>query len=373
MIGRVVNSSQLDLGIGVLEESAKLLALLKTEQVEAFDLDDLKLEFRLVDALNEEGVDQFAIIETVIEGKGLSAVGREICSRALDRLTTKRLITFHAHNRSLVRSVLASSPERMETTDVWDGPREFQRTCLELVTEHGSPSPKVIRAMVQASGFSLVYEVGKGLDTSTVDVVLSELNTLEAEEKYAGTIKTWVNGLQSKSEAIAQWLGGEARSISPLLLIALSEKMTPRWPPLASLHSEVLLGAVEQAAGLQSSAVTATLALVIGLQRGEKSGALIVARTFEEVHQKLIESALPWSAWQWLDSELPRDRWTLILNWDRAGRLRRGLVRAFVEHHDWDAKNLEATLYNPSTRNFVVSLCEQTSKGRRLLDRAGLR
>lgn len=78
--------------------------------------------------------------------------------------------------------------------------------------------------------------------------------------------------------------------------------------------------------------------LAVALDDSSADGDRLLELTFAPVHRALAEERLDDEAWSMLDPRLPRRD-----DWDRAGRLRRGLIKRATAGH-WDAARLASTL-----------------------------
>ena len=369
------NRTESDL-VGDACESTLLRVLLTCPSESAFDLSDLDFETRARAVFRPSEVWDPEPLTWLTGTSELNSAGRRILEDIVGSLTVEELCGVFAENRDLFVRLIARHPERATDQTLWEQPREFQRACLQALEGSLSPEkrPAVVAAMVRANATGVGEELFEKLGADTVPDLLSALDVQYREGARVDETR-WSVALREHQEAACSWLtqGSDVRSTGIVLLVAtvLGSRSSLLTEPLREMLRDHLLNVRSTEGSSSAYAELAALALAIAFGQTGGSGGRLASAAFEPVHEAAMASALSWRAWGWLEPLLPRADWFSFFDWDRAEKLRRGLVDRFLQH-SWAPELLDQAVSNSTTKERIVNYCRQIPGGRRLAQASGL-
>lgn len=221
----------------------------------------------------------------------------------------------------VLEAVLDRRPEMLREPTIW---RALSNALAsQVLTEHGSrvPSDALANALVGTPALLRL-----AVDAVPLELEVAMRHALRERDETA------LRALAEHPD-FASWL--VAASLSSVEAERLLESV-----PLARLQGRGSRGWWPLAMDLRSRAAARpeVVLLAFALDDASPDGDRLLELTFAPVHRTLAEERLDQESWSLLDDRLPKRD-----DWDRAGRLRRAVIKRATAGH-WDAERLSSTL-----------------------------
>jgi hypothetical protein len=253
----------------------------------------------------------------------------------------------HEHPQLLAR-IAAARPEFLYSAKWWRNGRKRQEELLDAARQLRSIERidyrAFARAILQEDTRHLAHDVVREFGS---DFVVNALEQLDGAPKSAASLPDeWWNALTEGDAWALTWLQAHDRPALPVLLGLMSAI-----DPKVALRSAIELrkwrhyGELEFTEFRPRVVVEAmALLLTLALQRRDTEAPAAAADAFPWVHNALCDSRLSSRAWMALSELLPAAR--AGQEWDRAERLRRGLLERFMGA-DWPLMYLISAARSP--------------------------
>ncbi|GAB5548119.1 MAG: hypothetical protein SangKO_078790 [Sandaracinaceae bacterium] len=360
-----------------LDEDGLLRWLMASDDARAFELSDSNLLARVGELLRP-GSSEFdpAILDWLLQARDVLNRRGTLCLTELLRgIDLDQLRKLFMEDRALFVRLVRSAPELTTRLNVWTQPREFQRACLEALSSGISRDEKsaVVRAAMDAPRPPPASDLLEALSDEIIDDLLNAALGSGLGSTPAQPLPGWRTALSKSSDRVCTWFAGLGAEQLPRAALVVANLLGPRHPDLRRLGAAPLLRATRwEDSGLSRNDRVDLAGFMLAYALGSKDGGELAASSFPVVHEAAMRDALPQRAWRWLAPDMPTgNSWFGLYDWDRAEKLRRALVDAFIRH-GWDAAHLATAAVNKDTRRRLHGYCRQSTSGRALLRASGL-
>jgi len=365
-------------------EDSRLRTLLSTPLFPAFDPQQMDLGNRALEwltmtsgtsRLNPHALNLDAL-GWVVESE-LNPVGKSIRKRVLDQISTQSLAFVFQESRDLFSAIVQKQPLLAARKETWAQPSEYQRCFFSLVradlsTAGGQAS---VAAMLEAGSDVLAEDILTQLGRPGVHWALDWASAAFGADRSLN-LGRWRSALAARPEETLSWLQEQQGRVDPQTMLLVIEGLSPGDATVHKLGCHFWLNHLRrhqegQAALSRSTSDLGAFLLALALDCHDPDSAELAAWTFGSVHSALMDSALSWRAWRWLEPKMPESNWSFILDWDRAEKLRRAFVDKFISAK-WPPRALGEALLDADTRRRLAYYAKSTHKGRALLRSSGL-
>ena len=320
--------------IGV-SETELLLAALRTEYEDAFDLTALRIEKRAARAIRSGGNALGSLLPRLLESEQ-NALGRRVLEKELAAVDVGRLRTFFESDEALLERIVRIRPGLLYEEELWRTPRYMQRACLAVAARSGTISggtvdvQRVLGAALAAGSDAVAKDAHELLGEEALFGVLTWIDDRQLDGRRVPY--TWREILRSHSSVALRWFETKDRPKRMETLLLLTEIAEPKDVRLGG-SSHVALDRWRQLAASTSNSNDAARVLAyllsIGLRREDEHACDLVVACFPTVHEALLESDLGWAEWLWLEPLVPSEYRFFSWDWDKADKLRRALLERF--------------------------------------------
>lgn len=246
-----------------------------------------------------------------------------------------------------LRELLQIRPDLVEVPAFWS------------VVDIRSPHDLYGLPMTDTAAVALVYGVEREPGMSAAVQALGRVHVLEVLQSLSGLKDTdgrelrWVDYCVDDASAVAEFLS-QVQAPSEALLMEFARRVSPDSVPNQYGDDPwyVALLKLRNTRGILPHRLAA-YAFARALGRSSQNVGELLQMTFEQLHAAVSTSALADDDWQLIESRL---RWVSDDNrWNRAGRLRNAVARAYLDRHLWP----RGFAWMASDNNVFVALMEE--------------
>ncbi len=226
-------------------------------------------------------------------------------------------------------AALKANPHLAASSLVWDAPAPFPTRAANILISQNNKDKSTLYAMLEAVG----EDVSKfGFDTfgqSAINAAIEYFESDNTQKHYRA--KQWlVAAKQYPNYLLTAVAQGIVHKIKTLALIA--SLVSYHTPPVSPSGRDEWAHALTFIQGnLSGDTAFSFYAFLLGRALSGSSpepGPLICA-SFDKIHNDLLRSRSEKNAWAKLERELPEVSWWN--NWDRAQRVRLGVIEACID------------------------------------------
>ena len=316
---------------------------------------------------NEQDAASRLILELVEEE--VNSIGNELLKEFVNSVDANSIVRLAARIPGLLTVFVKSRPCLAADPQLWSISSEMQREVLETVFAEDASSDisdQMIHAMLQAGTGEMASFLYERLGRHAVHVCLSWMDVQPNDRIQLA--QSWQSIIQRNPSDCIAWLK-ENHKPGLKTLAAIVPGLDPTSETMVAFKTGYWCRVVNSDTHTLSPEERLALAdflLALGFaQQNAEAGNLIVFG-FDIVHAALARNALTYDSWSRLSAFLPT--LSLFRSWDRCERLRRGLLRTFVE---WDlapAEFLRCT-QDKTTFQQLISASDHVKGGRKFLRR----
>ena len=300
----------------------------------------------------------------------LNSFGHSVAQSLVSSLVTVNSIGIIEELRNELPAVVALNPAICMVADAWRGTQRQQYELLDVLGQCRELAQQVrwgiVQAVLEAGAHGLANAITHTLGPDTLKVVLDWFN-LSGTMMPSDLARDWRGELRAHPNVTVTWFA-ENHVRPRLATIALaSTYISPNSDVIAEIPDFVWLDAISLNVFTESSEVMSRVyafMLTVAFCGNRNSSAEIVQRTFERVHDTMMDRELAYEEWLWISEQIPNIGWGW--NWDRAERLRRALIDRFVEF-GWPLGMFPRCVSTDRNWSLLVRSCLATHKGARLL------
>ncbi len=314
------------------------------------------------------GVDKLKVAKTILRHaperiwslfRDESVMVRSVAAVAANLMRPEEVIHNTIGDDNLFCTVLEANPKLAESPLIWDAPSPIPNRSAEILSKLGEPDIAVLRAMLESDNIDLPEIAINIFGQVAVDTAVEYYDRDYDHKKRQAS--RWLiaskNHPKYLQTSIAQ---AKERNIETLAFIASLVSYCSR-PVTRDMDEWVL--ALKHIRGDLENRSFSFCAFLLGRALSGISpepGALI-RFSFDSVHDNLSESRGDYNAWLLLEAELPKVPWWSL--WDRAQRVRSGVVNIFVER-DLPAKDFLEITNSEQVFVRLVNLASSSIAGR---------
>ena len=268
--------------------------------------------------------------------------------------------------------LIALYPEIAANTFAWRSTRRQQYELCEALGQvdnlNASTRARIIAASLEGDSHDIASSLIRALGNDSLRFVLDWFNKSGLHTPKA-LHSDWRRELALNPRKSVDWFRRPPSVVRPATIALASEYISPTDASLSRVPTEVWILALQSFSEFTPPDVSQrsrAFLLAIAFNNRQPLYAEIAASTFESVHDLMLDRELGYEEWQWLSDDLPSLGWGW--NWDRAERLRRGLIERFVDSN-WPLKFFPMCISKHSNWDMVLSSCRATEHGKILLKR----
>ena len=302
----------------------------------------------------------------------LNSVGQRLAESMLQSLALRPSADIVSALRDMVPILVSLNPEFCAIPETWRGTQGQSYEIFEVLARKEAASvnlrSRTVEAILVAQQHWLAWQVVRRLGPETLGIVLDWFNRSQIQNPNLLS-RNWREVLAAHAEVTLSWL---RRALSPLRLSTLgliSTYISPNCQTLEEVPPNVWLSALDDHARDYSADLldrTSAFVLTVGMRGTAPTGAELVVRTFGQVHDSIMRGRLDDDAWRWISDHVPD--LGFFRNWDRAERLRRGVIVRFRGNR-WPLTLFGRLISSLPTCHleYLGKSCDRTREGRLLL------
>lgn len=263
----------------------------------------------------------------------LNAIGESVAEGMLSSVAQRPSAEVVSELRDMVPLLVSLNPEFCAIPETWRGTENQSFEILEVVAKkEGTSTDLQLRAMeaiLSAQQHWLAWHVTRQFGPGVLRIVLDWFDGSQMQQPSL-LARYWREVLATNVDVTVAWLQETSRPPRLPTLGLITTYINPRSRAITEVPATVWLQSLEG----QNDEVSVDLldrvsafVLTVGLRGPSEMNARLVARTFERVHSALMHDRLPSDAWLWVSDLVPD--LGFFRNWDRAERLRRGVIARF--------------------------------------------
>jgi hypothetical protein len=348
---------------GSLSERDLLTSLATTEHWAAFDPSSLKLRSR---AANLWQTDLGGTADLLlIAGSDMNPLAEQIRLGVADGAANLSGADLRKLPPRLVLPLVRVNPNIARHPEVWEI-RSDEHSLYEAWL-HGSGGDDVDPEVVQGILTAGCDGLARRLSSLNGPVAESVLEWVELQDKeridHLGT--DWLQLISRDAKEVIRWLGNRDQ-VTWRAILVIVRALSPQSADVTKYGSGNWCQQIERASRdvqRQEFAWLCAFGFGVAMEIGDIESIDLMSRCFLPLHSIAANEELPESLWQKIP-RLPTMGWSET--WDWCERLRRGLVRSFVEH-DWPAIRLLDCVRDPAVLETVIASSREVRRGRRLI------
>ncbi len=293
-------------------------------------------------------------------------VVKAVASEVASDFTADLITTF----RKAMPVLVSLKPKIGTMPESWRGTRTQNYEVLDAIVHSRDESPDlwrgVTRAVLAARQDYLARPIVGHFGPDVLKIVLDWFNESRMQRPQS-LAREWREILTAHKEATLLWLQGLQKPMRAATVGLISTYLDPDWDELKAVNRTKWLDSLETHGRDETREEirdrVSAFVFAVGMHNDSPTDMKLLLATFDEVHEALLETRLDDEAWCWLSDQLPRLRF--FNSWDRAERLRRGIIERFVDH-EWPVSELVATAMSEETWSYLLGTCQKTKKGKRV-------
>lgn len=291
-------------------------------------------------------------------------VGEQLFADLVEHLSAREALNAIEANPTLRYALLRARLGIAMEPELWRVPRGVQLEMLDTLAE-ATLDPETFAHVLDTIVESTELDGSDILDrlgSRAVDAILNRVATRESPV----IDHHWFVALSRESQAVLKWLRSESPGKDHAWFLATSV-LDPRQKSVQKLGLGRWLNVGRRAKDsvVEDRALSGIMAFVltIGLESTSDIAAELVSTSFDAVHEALADERLAYESWQKLQVILPRLR---SASWDKCERLRRKLVRTFLDN-EWEVQHFFLATARPNTFRLVMKTCKKLRKDGKLM------
>lgn len=333
-----------------------LLALATVQKHSAFEPEVVKLSKHMEIVAGQHSNQIGKFIEVLIQSK-LNPLGDIVLQQLSIALSVEQAIGIVTSNPHLAYVILQGNLSVAASPDLWSANRNRAHELFEIATvAHNDPdsSCQIVWALLGAKLDTLATEVSTTFEKQSVAWILDWHN-----RESSGVLgEQWLNILRYNSLPVVEWLQKTSRpQFHTLLLIA--DIINPNLGELKTISNELWIDFLAAARDKLSDSLLVqpmSFLFTLGTYNYSEGSASLVSGSFDILHEAAMHNRLPTSSWLNLSKRLPKIRSWSWTEWDKAERLRGGLVKSYIENQ-WPIQEFLNATSSPATFERIIKLC----------------
>ena len=274
---------------------------------------------------------------------------RRIAEEIIRSLNTEDALTLSENDAVRFCQILEIKPELATSSLVWNAPEPLPSRSLKVVAARGEPCQEILLSMLKSSNEDLPVMAIDAFGQTVVDFVV----TYKGDDGTAARIlrSRWIAALRNQPDLLLKAVAdGIVADIDTLAQIAA---VVDYRSPAISPRGDEWVRALSNVQGVEVEKKFAFYAFLLAraLSGISTEAAVLFRVSFDVVHNALMGSKAEESAWRMLEKELPEIGWWNT--WDRANRVRRGVVEFYVRNNLPSAEFLSVTKSEKVFRKLV--------------------
>ncbi len=226
-------------------------------------------------------------------------------------------------------AALKANPHLASSSLVWDAPAPFPTRTANILISLNYKDKSTLYAMLEAAGADVPKFGLNIVGQSAVDAAVAYFESENTLKHYRA--KQWLVTAKQRPEYLLMAVDqGIVHKIKTLALIA--SLVSYRTPPVSPHGRDEWAYALTYIPGkLRGDTAFSFYAFLLGraLSGSSPEPGPLICSSFDKIHNDLLRSRSEKNAWAELERELPEVSWWN--NWDRAQRVRLGVVEACIE------------------------------------------
>lgn len=316
--------------------------LVKSATVEEYDISSNAIEFliRNLALWGDQMEEDFAaVIATMIWRhapekiwhffKSDTVAERLVAATASKKMHAADVLEGAKGNIDLFCTVLKTNLKLATSPLIWDAPHPIPQKAAEIISESGYLDDSILISMMEAENTDVP---ALGLDIfgqAAVDAAIVQYDSNDVENQYHA--HRWLLAAKMNPNLILRAISKVSiKHIETLGFVA--SLVDYHYPSTSDTKDEwaTALIAIENDIGRANFEFYAFL-LSRALSGHSPEPGLLIHLAFDFIHSDLLKSQYPTTSWSMLERELPEVPWWKT--WDRAHRVRLGVVNFFVKRN----------------------------------------
>lgn len=302
----------------------------------------------------------------------LNPVGQRLAETMLQSLALRPSADIVSALRDMIPILVALNPEFCAIPETWRGTQSQSYEIFEVLARKEAASAnlrsRAVEAILLAQQHWLAWQVVRRLGSETLGVVLDWFNGSQIQNPNLLS-RNWREVLAAHADVTLSWLCHGASPLRLSTLGLISTYISPNCRTLEEVPPSVWLSALDEHTRDCSTDLldrTSAFVLTVGMRGTAPAGAELVVKTFSQVHESVMRGRLDEDAWLWISDHVPD--LGFFRNWDRAERLRRGVVARFRSNR-WPSTLFGRLISSLPTCHleYLGKSCDRTREGRLLL------
>ncbi len=297
-------------------------------------------------------------------------LGKELLQSIASAFATRPSAKTISELREALPVLASLNPEIGTMPQTWRGPCDQCYEILDAVARHGKASAgfhrRVTQAILAAQQDRLAWQLVRRFGDEVLVSLLDWFNASEMQEPDS-LCGSWREVLIASSDVTVSWL---QRSSSPIRIATIglvSTYLDPNSGAVRNVDAAKWLDCFHREFDEVPDRIydrASAFVLTISMATAGPASKEIIVATFERVHDAVMRSRLSDDAWDWISLHVPH--LGLFRDWDRAERLRRGVIELF-SNRDWPPVELAQAAVSLESWRYLVRSCRKTKKGKRIL------
>lgn len=345
--GAILKDHQLDI----------LSFLMAGDGAKAFPLPTEEGVRRLVDLWPDKADAMLALAEDVMSEPG--ELASSIIGLVLDVIPPSDFWTVTARNPLLQRRMLQDRPGLLDADEVAGLDAASLETLLQVIQ------------IDDPIGGLLVRRVLAGATADIASIVMQRFPTVApmaliatADESPGYALQVWWNAAAALSES---WLNSDVLRLVTRTSTIYKIAETLGWVTPVVLGAGIgpwlsALSRSEPNLAKDDGDVLQCFLLAVAFECGGNGAQGIFEQFFPPIHERVLQSYLPWTASEILIPHLPAVGW--FRSWDIGLRLRLGVTKAYVEN-SLDPRSFASLSDDPRVRDLLKAAAKETAGGKR--------
>ncbi|MCI0718248.1 MAG: hypothetical protein L0338_04650 [Acidobacteria bacterium] len=350
-----------------ISEEARLRHAAHTRNWQHFDAEDLGLRERGRTFWETQPVRRKAVLFDLLDSP-TNAIGDEIIAGYAEAIPIPEACDIAKERNGLLLALITRNPRLVMSPEFWQCPIDLQ-VYYSILDFLGTDRNKTISPaewipfLLESGADQLAYSVVEQFPTAVVKAIL-DTEPLGNRSRWLGP--SWRAALSKRQSEFLSFLAREEYRNSTQAMAIMAGFLDPHqlrvrdfglgpWINLVQKALEVVLAF--------PNAEAASFILSLGLQYPDKDSVVLVAASFEHVHDAARDDApepLAYRAWKFLEVDVPA--LGFFNSWDRCERLRRALLERFASGR-WPRDQFLRCVNRPTTLRSVFYSCREVEGG----------
>lgn len=269
--------------------------------------------------------------------------------------------------QGLVETLVELHPPLLAIPETWRGTPDQQWRLCDIMVRHapdGVVIEDVVRAIWESQSDMVAPEILARGGRTAVAALLDLMNrNVRAETWRRRPLTTeWLESVQAYPMAVVEWVTGTS-DLTPTSVGLLAKVLDPQHPDVASIDSTILVRALGNRNDLEwtRDKRVATFVLVLGLSKEDAGGDELICRSFDSVHQAIVDREMPRECQDILRSWLKQTP-----PWKLGDKLRITIVKRCIDRN-WSAANFSRLADQRGRFKLLVRTARKVNGGKRYL------